>query len=143
MSVIKNTVATNRVVEVEYTPIKGFKVKLKYLSREEQIKLTQLATKKKLNKQTRQMEDELDGDKFLELWAEQAIVGWSGLKIKHLPEFYPADISSLNPEDDVPYSPETAYDLLMASVLFDNFVSGSMRDIDTFKQTAKADTIKK
>jgi hypothetical protein len=143
MSLIKNTVANNRVVEVEYDQIPGFKIQLQYLTREELNKIRTASLKKKINRQTRQMEDDVDNDKFLKLYTERAIVGWTGLKVKHLPQLYPANISGLNPEEEVPFSPEDAFDLTSASPDFDQFVTNCMRDIEVFNQNTKDAQTKK
>jgi hypothetical protein len=143
MSLIKNTVASNKVVEIEYDTIPGFKVQLRYLHRDELHKIRNASLKVKYNRTTHAREEDVDNERFLKLYTEKAIVGWSGLKIKHLPELYPANIENLNPDDEVPYSVEAAYDLTEASASFDKWVTNCMQDIDVFNQKAKDEQTKK
>ena len=61
------------------------------------MKVRNRALTYKFNKRTRQREEEIDNDKFLEGYAEKAIRNWKGLKAKHLPDLLPADISDMDP----------------------------------------------
>ena len=93
----------------------------------------------KFNKRTRQREEEIDNDKFLEAYAEKAIIGWRGLKIKHLPILLPADISTLDANEEVEYSEEDAIELLKNSNIFDQFITDTMNDFEQFSKK-KAET---
>ena len=79
MSKIKNMIAEQSSVWVEYPDIDGFKVNLQYLTREDLMKIRNASLTYKFNKRTRQREEEIDNDRFLENYAEKAIVGWKGL----------------------------------------------------------------
>ena len=103
MSKIKKVVAKETTSWVDYPEIDGFKVELVYLNREDLMKIRNRALTYKFNKRTRQREEEIDNDKFLEGYAEKAIRNWSGLKAKHLPDLLPADISDMDPEEDIEY----------------------------------------
>jgi len=96
----------------------------------------------KFNKRTRQREEEVDNDKFLEAYSEKAIKGWSGLRYKNLPLLFPADISGVNGEEEIEYSPEEALELLKNSTLFDQFITDAMNDFEQFSKT-KAETNEK
>ena len=96
----------------------------------------------KWNKRTRQREEELDNDKFLEAYAQKAIKGWKGLKVKHLPVLMPVDISEMNGNDDIVYSEEEALDLLKNSAIFDQFVTDSMNDFEQFSKKKKESLFK-
>ena len=93
MSKIKKMMAEQTSVWVDYPDIEGFSVNLKYLTREDLMKIRNASLTYKFNKRTRQREEEVDNDKFLEAYAERAIKGWRGLKVKHLPILLPVDIS--------------------------------------------------
>ena len=88
----------------------------------------------KFNKRTRQREEEVDNDRFLEAYAEKAIAGWKGLKIKHLPVLLPVDISSMDANEEVEYSNEDAIELLKNSTIFDQFITDSMNDFEQFSK---------
>jgi len=142
MSKISNSVATNRVVEIEYPDIDGFKIQIVYLGREELMKIRQRSLIHKWNKTTRQREDEVDNDKFLQEYVDKAIKGWVGLKFKHLPKLFPADLTTFNPEDNVEYTQEEARDLIAHSTNFDQFLTDCMADLETFEVAQKETTIK-
>mgnify|MGYP003649226822 FL=1 len=142
MSKIKSLLAKETVTTVEFPEIDGFMVDLVYLNRDELMKIRNRSLTFKFNKRTRQREEEVDNDKFLEAYSEKAIKGWSGLKYKNLPLLFPADISGANGEEEIEYSPEEALELLKNSTLFDQFVTDAMNDFEQFSKT-KAETDEK
>ena len=140
MSKIKNLIAEQSSVWVEYPDIDGFEVNLKYLTREDLMKIRNASLTYKFNKRTRQREEEIDNDRFLEHYAEKAILGWKGLKVKHMPALMPVDISGIDGEDDIEYSSEDAIELLKNSTVFDQFITDTMNDFEQFsKKKAAAD----
>ena len=140
MSKIKNLVAKETTTWVEFPDIDGFEVNLRYLTREDLMKIRNASLSYKFNKRTRQREEEIDNDKFLEHYAEKAIVGWKGLKAKHLPILLPVDISSMDANENIDYSEEEAVELLKSSTVFDQFVTDAMNDFEQFsKQKAEDD----
>jgi hypothetical protein len=140
MSKIKNLVAKETTTWVEFPDIDGFEVNLRYLTREDLMKIRNASLSYKFNKRTRQREEEVDNDKFLEHYAEKAIVGWKGLKAKHLPVLLPVDISSMDANENIDYSEEEAVELLKSSTVFDQFITDAMNDFEQFsKQKAETD----
>ena len=129
-------------IEVEFPDIDGFKLKLVYLDRDELIKLRKHCVVFKFNKGTRQREEEINDDKFLELYSEKVIKGWSGLKTKHLPTLLPVDISGANPEELVTYNPEEALSLLKHSNVIDQFITDCMNDFELFSIQKKEQDVK-
>ena len=134
MSKIASLMATETVVDVEFPDIEGFIISLVYLNREDLVKIRNQSLTFKFNKRTRQREEEVDNDRFLEAYAEKAIVGWKGLKYKHLPALMPADISQVDSEEEIEYSSEDAIDLLKNSTIFDQFVTDSMNEFELFSK---------
>ena len=134
MSKIKNLVAKETTTWVDFPDIDGFAVNIRFLNREDLMKVRNASLTYKFNKRTRQREEEIDNDRFLEAYAEKAIVGWKGLKYKHLPALMPADISQVDSEEEIEYSSEDAIDLLKNSTLFDQFVTDSMNDFEQFSK---------
>ena len=96
------------------------------------MKIRNQALVYKFNKRTRQREEEVDNDKFVEAYCERVIKGWKGLKVKHLPKLLPVDISSMKVDDDIPYSGEEALELLKNSSIFDQFITDTVNDLDRF-----------
>ena len=142
MSKIKNLIAEQSSVWVEYPDIDGFEVNLKYLTREDLMKIRNASLTYKFNKRTRQREEEIDNDRFLENYAEKAILGWKGLKVKHMPALMPVDISGIDGEDDIEYSSEDAIELLKNSTVFDQFITDTMNDFEQFSRKKAAADVK-
>ena len=142
MSKIKQVVAKETTSWVDYPEIDGFKVELVYLNREDLMKVRNRALTYKFNKRTRQREEEIDNDKFLEGYAEKAIRNWSGLKAKHLPDLLPADISDMDPEEDIEYDEEDAIELLKNSTVFDQFITDCMNDYESFSKKKVEEDVK-
>ena len=142
MSKIKSLLAKETVTTVEFPEIDGFMVDLVYLNRDELMKIRNRSLTFKFNKRTRQREEEVDNDKFLEAYSEKAIKGWSGLKYKNLQLLFPNKIYGENGEEEIEYSPEEALELLKNSTLFDQFVTDAMNDFEQFSKT-KAETNEK
>jgi len=139
MSKIKNLIAEQSSVWVEYPDVDGFEINLKYLTREDLMKIRNSSLTYKFNKRTRQREEEIDNDKFLESYAQKAVASWKGLKVKHLPILLPVDITDMDQNEDVEYTEEDALDLLKNSTIFDQFVTDTMNDFEQFSKK-KAET---
>ena len=137
MSKIKSFIAQETTSWIEFPDIDGFEVHLRFLSREDLVKVRNQSLTFKFNKRTRQREEEVDNDKFLEHYAEKAIKDWKGLKMKHLPILLPVDISGDDPEEPVDYSEEDAIELLKNSTIFDQFVTDTMNDFEQFSKKKK------
>lgn len=142
MSKIKNLVAKETTTWVEFPDVEGFEVNLRYLTREDLMKIRNSSLTYKFNKRTRQREEEVDNDKFLENYAEKAIVGWKGLKVKHLPVLLPVDISSMDGDENVEYNEEEAVELLKSSTVFDQFITDTMNDFEQFSKKKAEDDSK-
>lgn len=142
MSKIKSLMAKETSSWVAFPDIEEFEVHLRFLSREDLLKIRSSSLTYKFSKKTRQKEEEVDNDKFLQNYAEKAILGWKGFKIKHLPELLPVDISNSNPEELIPFDIEDAAELLKNSTIFDQFVTDSMNDFDNFSTTKMAEQAK-
>jgi len=138
MSKIKSFIAQETSSWIEFPDIDGFEVHLRFLSREDLVKVRNQALTFKFNKRTRQREEEIDNDRFLEAYSEKAILGWRGLKVKHLPMLLPVDISGTNGDEKVEWSEEEAKDLLQSSSIFDQFITDAMNDFEQFSKK-KAD----
>jgi hypothetical protein len=143
MSKIKSLlVSGDKTIDVDFPDVDGFVVTISYVPREDLVKIRNQALVYKFNKRTRQREEEVDNDKFVEAYAERVIKGWKGLKIKHLPKLLPADISSLNPEDEIVYSQEEALELLKNSSIFDQFITDTVNDLEAFSVKKRETTVK-
>lgn len=142
MSKIKNLVAKETTTWVEFPEIDGFEVNIRFLNREDLMKVRNASLTYKFNKRTRQREEEIDNDRFLENYAEKAIVGWRGLKVKHLPVLLPVDISAMDATEEIVYSEEEAVELLKSSSIFDQFVTDAMNDFEQFSKKKAEENVK-
>ena len=137
MSKIKNKIVKESSTWVEFPDIDGFEISLQYLTRDDLMKIRNASLTYKFNKRTRQREEEIDNEKFLESYAQKAIRDWKGLKMKHLPILLPVDISGDDPDEEVDYSEEDAIELLKNSTIFDQFITDTMNDFEQFSKKKK------
>ena len=134
MSKIRKLIADTQSAWIDFPDIEGFSVNLVYLQREDLQKIRNASLTYK--------EEEVDNDRFLDAYAEKAIIGWKGLRYKHLPALMPADISKVDAEEEIEYSSEDAIDLLKNSTIFDQFITDAMNDFEQFSKK-KAETNEK
>ena len=142
MSKISSLMATETVVDVEFPDVDGFIISLVYLTREDLMKIRNASLSFKFNKRTRQREEEIDNDKFLAEYTRRAVKGWKGLKVKHLPNLLPVDISTMDGEESLEYSEEEAIDLITNSTVFDQFITDTMNEFEQFSVTKKETDVK-
>lgn len=127
---LKSLLVPSKAVEVEYPGMPGFKVNVAFLSRE-----TLLNIRKKSTKQTfknRQPVEEFNEDLFLQLYVENAVKGWSGLKLKYLEQLAPVDLTGQDMEAELKYTAENALYLMKNSSNFDGFISEQVSDLGNF-----------
>ena len=131
---LKSLLSSNKVVEVEFPGYSGFKVKIAYISREALVNLRKKCVTTTFK--NRSAGEELDDKKFLELYTKSAVKGWSGFKLKYLEKLAPVDLGSNDLESELPYSEESALELMRASADFDTFISNSVTDLENFPSSS-------
>ena len=142
MSKIASLHAQETTIEVEYPDIEGFTISLVYLNRDDLMKIRNRSLTYKFNKRTRQREEEIDNDKFLEEYTKKAIKGWKGLFIKDLPQLLPVDMTNADASEEITYNEVEALELIKNSTVFDQFVTDAMQDYEKFTIEAKEQEIK-
>ena len=142
MSKIGGLRAQETTIEVEYPDIEGFIISLVYLNRDDLTKNRNRSLTYKFNKRTRQREEEIDNDKFLEEYTKRAIKGWKGLCVKDLPQLLPIDMSNVDPNEEIIYNETEALELIKNSTVFDQFITDAMQDYEKFTIEAKEQEIK-
>lgn len=142
MSLIKKLMVTEKVTSVEFPDIDGFVVDLCYIGRERMVKIRNQSLEYRFNKRTRQREEEVNNEKFLEAYAEAVIKGWSGLTIRGLSNLIPVDMTGVDPNQEVPYNAEDALLLLRNSTIFDQFITDSINNFEVFERDSKETAIK-
>jgi hypothetical protein len=131
---LKSLLVPSKSIEVEYPGMPGFTVSLAFLSRETVINIRKKATKTTFK--NRQAQEELNDELFLQLYVENAVKGWTGLKIRYLEQLAPVDVSKLDTEDELNYSAENALYLMKNSSDFDSFISEQVSDLGNFSKNS-------
>lgn len=117
---------------IEYPGCPGFEVQLAHLTKDELMKIRDKSTTPKMNRKTRQMEDEVDSDLFQSLYIEAVIKNWRGLKLKYLNKFVVTNIGDDDPEEELEFSIENAETFMKNAVSFDSWVSDAIEDLENF-----------
>lgn len=122
----------SKTVTIDFPGYSGMSVDLCYLAREELLKLRKKCITTKFSKKTRQPEETLDEEKFLSEYVAAVIKDWSGLKYQYLEELLLVDVSSLDPDDELPFTQENAELLMKNSTDFDTWVTETVGDLENF-----------
>jgi hypothetical protein len=131
---LKSLLVPSKSIEVEYPGMPGFVVSVAFLSRETLINIRKRATKTTFK--NRQAQEELNDDLFLQLYVENAVKGWNGLKFSYLEQLAPVDISHLDPADELAFTSENALYLMKNSGDFDSFISEQVTDLGNFSKNS-------
>ena len=107
-------------------------VDLCYLAREELVKLRKRCLGTRWDKKNHQPIEELDDDKFIVEYCKAVIKGWKGLKYKYLEELLLVDVSGLDPEDELPFTPANSELLMKNATDFDTWVTETVGDLENF-----------
>ena len=144
MTDLSQFIAKEKLMEVEYPTIDGFKIQIVYIAREQIQKLFNQSSMVKFSKITHQREETTDNEKFLRLFTEKTIRGWSGLTRKALASLVPVEDSFIigHEAEEVEYSPENALTLISNSTDFDRFINDTLRNVEEFNLQTKKTTIK-
>lgn len=127
---LKTLLVPSKTVEVEYPGMLNFKIQLAFLSRETLLNIRKKSTKTTFK--NRQPQEEFNEELFLELYVQNAIKSWSGLKLKYVEQLAPVDLTDLDPEDELTYTSENALYLMKNSSNFDAFISEQVSDLGNF-----------
>lgn len=133
---LKSMLVPSKTSTVEYPGMPGFEVTLSFLSRETLQQIRKKATKTSFK--NRQPVEELNDDLFLQLYAENSIKGWKGLKLKYLEQLAPVDLTGADPESELEFSNEDALALMKASTNFDSFISEQVTDLGNFSTSKQS-----
>lgn len=133
---LKTLLVPSKEVEIDYPGIPGFKVKVSFLSRETLVNIRKKATKSTFK--NRQVSEELNDELFLQLYAQAAVKGWTGLKLSSLEQLAPVDITGEDPESELEYTEENALFLMKNSTNFDSFISETVTELGNFQSSSAA-----
>lgn len=132
---LSSLLVSTKEAEVDFPGYEGFKLKLCFLSREETVKLRKKSTK--IVFKNRQPSEEFNDELFLQLYSSAAVKGWSGFKLKYLEKLAPVELpASVSPEDELPYSPDSALELFKNSPDFDSYVTDTCSSLENFQNNS-------
>ena len=133
---LSDLLTSSKTATVEFPGYPDFEVQLTYLARDEMLKLRKKAVTTKINRRTRQPEEELNEEVFLKEYIKAVIKGWKGLKMTYLVQLIPVDedkIADMNAE--LPFSHDNAEILMQNSGDFDSWLTEVVGDLANFTKT--------
>ena len=134
---LSDLLTPSKEATIEFPGYDGFNVKLTYLAREELLKLRKKSISTKINRRTRQPEEELNEEVFLKEYTKAVIKGWSGLKMKYLVQLIPVDEDKISDmEAELPYTLENAQIMMENSNDFDAWLTETVGDLANFTATS-------
>ena len=128
---------------IEYPGYEGFEVELAALSRPELANLRKRCISTSWDKKTHRAVESLDEDKFLTEFSKSVIKNWKGFKAKYVESLLLADVSALDPEQTIAFSPENAKLLISQSTEFDTWVNDTVFDLENFRSQPKGGNVEK
>lgn len=131
---LKSLLVPSKAVEVEYPGMPGFVLNIAFLSRETLLSIRKKSTKTSFK--NRQPVEEFNEDLFLQLYVENAVKGWNGLKLTYLEQLAPVDLTGQDMEAELEYSAENALYLMKNSSNFDAFISEQVGDLGNFTKSS-------
>lgn len=134
---LKDLVVDIKEAWVEYPGMDGFEVKLANLSRPALSNLRKKCLSSKFDKKTHQAVESLDEEKFVKEFTKATVKDWKGFKLKYLEDFLLVDLSEVDPESELEYSPDSALTLIKGSTDFDTWVNETVFDLDNFRSGSK------
>jgi hypothetical protein len=125
---------SQRVVEVECPYVKGFFVKIAYLSKFLLNQISELARERSKNPRTGASESRFNEEKLREGYVNYIVLDWRGLTCANLQKLLPGlkvdEGQDLNKE--ITYDRKLAYSLLTYSIEFENWVVSVTNDIENY-----------
>jgi hypothetical protein len=129
--------SSDRTVWAEFSD--GFLVEIRHVTQADMRKIREQSQVRQWDPKTHQRVEEADTQKFYELFGKRAIVTWKGLTGDLLRAWVDMDEY---PEGEVPYSSETAAELLLGFGRFDTFVTMVSQDLEAAEAVRKATVVK-
>jgi len=121
----------------------GFEVEVANLSRKELVTLRKRCVSQKFDRKTRQMNEELDEDKFVKEFTKATVKNWRGFKLAYLEDLVLVDIGDNDPDLTVDYSSDQAEALIQNSTEFDNWINEVVFDLANFRGESDGRDVRK
>ena len=139
---LKSLLVDSKTTWVDFPGLNGFEVELANLSRKELTNLRKKCTINKFNRKTRQFEDELNDEKFVEEFTKATVKNWKGLKLEYLQDLLLVDLEGQDSTKEMEFSESNAQVLVENSSEFDNWLNEVVFDLENFRSKSKTKTIK-
>ena len=134
---LSDLLTPSKEMSIEFPGYEGFIIKVTYLAREELLKLRKKAVSTKINRRTRQPEEELNEEIFLKEYTKAVIKGWTGLKMKYVVQLLPVDEDKISDmEAELPFSLENSLIMMENSNDFDAWLTDVVGDLANFTKTS-------
>ena len=134
---LKSLLVDSKTTWVEFPGLDGFEVELANLSRKELTSLRKKCTINKFNRKTRQFEDELNDEKFVEEFTRSTVKNWKGLKLEFLQDLLLVDLEGQDSTKEMEFSEANAQVLVENSSEFDNWLNEVVFDLENFRTKSK------
>ena len=132
---LKKLMVDTKAVWVDFPGLPGFSVEVANLSRKELNGLRKRCTTQKFDRKTRQVNENLDEDKFVVEFSLSTVKNWKGLTLDHLSSLLLIDTEGQDLTKELEYSIENAETLVSSSTEFDTWLNEVVFDLDNFRNT--------
>jgi len=134
---LSDLLTPSKEMSIEFPGYEGFIIKVTYLAREELLKLRKKAVSTKINRRTRQPEEELSEEIFLKEYTKAVIKGLTGLKMKYVVQLLPVDEDKIvDMEAELPFTFENSLIMMENSNDFDAWLTDAVGDLANFTKTS-------
>ena len=130
---LKKLMVDSKSTWIDFPGLDGFSVEVTNLSRKELTNIRKNCTVQKFDRKTRQIQETLDEDKFVEEFARGVVKGWKGLTLEHLETLILIDMGDSDPATEVDYTDENAQQLVANSNEFDTWLNEVVFDLENFR----------
>lgn len=131
---LSSLIAKNKEIEIDFPGKEGFKIKICFLGKETMRKIGEKSKTLGFDPKTRLPDEQFDDELFTQLYIDQAIIDWKGLKIEYLADLVLLEDTDTQDAGLLPYSKNNALMLVTNSRVFDNWLSSVMSDISLFNK---------
>ncbi len=138
---LKNLIIDSKSAWVDFPGLPGFSVQVVNLSRKELQNLRKKCITQKLDRKTRQMEEVLDEEKFVEYFTQSTIRNWKGLTLENLESLILIETEGKDMSQELGFSADNAQILVAQSAEFDTWLNEVVFDLDNFRTVSEGSDV--
>lgn len=127
---LSKLIIPSKPMEFDYPGTEDLTFTIAHLSRKKIVDMRKKHTKLVKNKITGSFMDELDEDAFMKEYSAAVLCDWKGLNTDNIQEFIVIEDCDVQ---DVPYTAENAYQLMINSQELEQWVAEKLTDIENFR----------